>query len=290
MRIFVAIVHHWNPDGGGRHASLRPNRESRQYALQDQLLGLRRLSIRQGLLNIAAKSVEDANQAIRHDFTIKVVTDGCHHVLDYLEPCYKEMIDEAATSPSNPLHLGFEAQRILADHLEENYDLYAYFEDDLLIHDPFFFHKIFWFQNSVGQHAVLMPNRYESFWKPVDTVDRFYIDGPMEDHELKSLIPNPPQSLSTPLPGGNITFISPSNPHSGCFVLTQSQLRHWSKQPCFQDYDCSLISPLESAATLGIVKTFTLYKPHFAYGAFLELQHWGTSFRSLIGEQIQSLK
>ena len=99
MRIFVAIVHHWNPNGGGRHASLRPNRESRQYALQDQLLGLRRLSIRQGLLNIADKSVEDANQAIRHDFTIKVVTDGHNHVLHHLDPCYKDMIEEVATSP-----------------------------------------------------------------------------------------------------------------------------------------------------------------------------------------------
>ena len=85
------------------------------------------------------------------------------------------MIEEVATSPSNSFNLGFEAQRVLVDHLEENYDLYAYFEDDLLIRDPFFFHKIFWFQNSVGQDAVLMPNRYESFWKPVDTVDRFFM-------------------------------------------------------------------------------------------------------------------
>ena len=54
-----------------------------------------------------------------------------------------------------------------------------------------------------------MPNRYESFWKPVDTVDRFFIDGPMEDHELKSLIPNPPQPLSTPLPGGILPLLAP---------------------------------------------------------------------------------
>lgn len=287
MRILVTIVHHWNPQGGGRHASLRPDPKPRLYGLQDQLLSLRRLANRQGVLNIATKAVEDANQALRHTFTIKVVTDGKHHVLNKLEDCYREMVEEVATTPPEPKQLGFEAQRVLADHLEEEYDLYAYFEDDLLIHDPLFFHKIAWFQQNVGEGCVLMPHRYESFWKPVDTVDRFYIDGPMEPHELKALIPEPPAPLATALPGGQVTFTSPDNPHSGCFVLTQAQMRHWREQPWFLDRDCSLISPLESAATLGLLKTFTLYKPHLAYAAFLELQHWGTSFRSLIGGQIR---
>ena len=33
--------------------------------------------------------------------------------------------------PGSPKHLGFEAQRFLASRLDEEYDLYAYFEDDL---------------------------------------------------------------------------------------------------------------------------------------------------------------
>lgn len=287
MRILITIVHHWNPEGGGLHASLRPKLEPRLYALQDQLLAFRRMGTRQGVLNIANKAVEDANQALRHTFTIKVVTDGRHHVLDHLEECYREMVDEVATAPAHPKALGFEAHQVLADHLNDGYDLYAYFEDDLLVHDPLFFQKIFWFQQSLGERCVLMPHRYESFWKPVDTVDRFYIDGPMEEHELKMLIPDPPEAVSTPLPAGQVTFTSPLNPHSGCFVLSQAQMRHWSEQPWFLDRDSSLISPLESAATLGLLKTFQLYKPHIAFAAFLELQHWGTSFRSLIGGQIR---
>ena len=287
MRIVVTIVHHWNPKGAGRHASLRPQREPRQYALQDQLLSLRRLDTRQGVLNIATKMVDDANQALRHQFTIKVVTDGQHHVLDHLEPAYKQMVEEVPTQPSDPKQLGFEAHRILAENLSGNYDLYVYLEDDLLIHDPLFFRKIFWFQHNAGERCLLMPHRYESFWKPADNIDRFFIDGPMFEHELKILIPDPPPSISTPLPAGQFTFESPLNPHSGCFVLTHAQLRHWSEQPWFLDYDCSLISPLESAATLGLLKTFTLYKPSWAYASFLELQHWGMSFRNLIGGQIR---
>ena len=47
------------------------------------------------------------------------------------------------------------------------------------------------------------------------------------------------------------------------------------------DEDASFVSPLESAATLGIAKTFRLYKPVMAMGSWLELQHWGRSFHSL---------
>ena len=159
------------PEGSWPHASLRPQREPRQFALQDQLLSLRRLDKRQGVLNIATKvSSKMPIQALRHDFTIKVVTDGCHHVLDHLEPEYRSLVEEVPTQPHDPKHLGFEAQRILVDHLSDNYDLYVYLEDDLLIHDQFFFHKIFWFQKSVGERCVLMPHRYESYWKPAGMI------------------------------------------------------------------------------------------------------------------------
>lgn len=283
MRIFVAIIHHWNPDGSGEHASLRPDYQPRLYALQDQLLCLRRMANHQGVLNHHAKTVDAANQALRHTFTIKVITDGQHHVFPYMDQSYREMIGEEVTHPLEPKQLGFEAHRVLANNLDGNYDLYVYLEDDLLIHDPLFFHKVKWFQSNASENCVLMPHRYETYWQPVDNADKFYIDGPIADHEIKILIPEPPDPIATSLPGGNVTFVSPSNPHSGCFVLTHSQLKYWSEQPWFLDRDSSLISPLESAATLGILKTFKIFKPHFAFASFLELQHWGTSFRSLIG-------
>ena len=31
--------------------------------------------------------------------------------------------------------------------LDQSYDLYGYFEDDLIIHDPWFFRKIDWFRD-----------------------------------------------------------------------------------------------------------------------------------------------
>ena len=38
MKILVAIVHYWNPNGGGAHQSLRPSPEPRIEALTNQIL------------------------------------------------------------------------------------------------------------------------------------------------------------------------------------------------------------------------------------------------------------
>jgi hypothetical protein len=47
----------------------------------------------------------------------------------------------------------------------------------------------------------------------------------------------------------------------------------WASKPWFADEDCSFAGPLESAASLGIIKTFRQYKPSTANAAFLELEH-----------------
>ena len=37
---------------------------------------------------------------------------------------------------------------------------------------------------------------------------------------------------------------------------------------------------------LVFLKTFRLYKPVMAMGSWLELQHWGNSFHSLLGDSV----
>ncbi len=61
---------------------------------------------------------------------------------------------------------------------------------------------------------------------------------------------------------------------------------YWVKQEHFLDRDTSFVSPLESAATLGIMKTFRIYKTVPQQANFLEIQHFGTGFLRLIGEQV----
>ena len=285
MRILLAIVHYWNPEGGGAHGSLRSDPRPRIAAFQQQLLALQRLGDRQAQLNMASMSADCANRQLQHQIDIKVITDGENHILDRLDPPYRGLFQMVITEPLSPKHLGFEAQRFLASRLDQAYDFYCYFEDDLIIHDPWFFLKIDWFRSHVGDDCLLLPHRVEFAKEPCE-VDRFFIDGPMNESDLRYVIPNPGPSLAAPYPGGKIYFESPKNPHSGCFILHACQLKSWVKSSHWLDGDDSFISPLESAATLGISKTFRLYKTVMAMGSWLEIQHWGRSFHSLLGNAI----
>jgi hypothetical protein len=50
-------------------------------------------------------------------------------------------------------------------------------------------------------------------------------------------------------------------------------MKKWSSSSTFQDGDSSFAGPLESAASLGIMKTFRIYKPSMAHAGFFEIQH-----------------
>ena len=285
MRILVAVVHYWDPAGTGRHGSLRSDPRPRIEAFQQQLLALQRMGLRQAQLNIKTMAAEPANSQLQHTIDIKVITDGEHHVLDRLEPSYRGLFQMVAAAPESPKHLGFEAQRFLASRLDKEYDLYAYFEDDLIILDPWFFRKIDWFRSQAGDDCLVLPHRIELTTQP-HHVDRFFIDGPLPDSDLRQILPHPEASIGAQWPGGTLYFESPRNPHSGCFVLSRAQLHHWTRQPHWQDGDFSWVSPLESSATLGIAKTFRLFKPAMVQASWLEIQHWGTSFHCLLGKNV----
>jgi hypothetical protein len=78
--------------------------------------------------------------------------------------------------------------------------------------------------------------------------------------------------------GTTITLRLAANPHAGCFFLTESQLARWASQPYFLDRAASFVGPLESAASLGLVRTFHVYKPAPENASFLEVQHYGQAW------------
>jgi len=282
MRILLAIVHYWDPSGGGRHQSLRPNPAPRIAALQDQLLALQRQGRRRSYLHMGDCCAYPADEALRHQIDVRIITDGVHHVLDHLDPAYSGLFEHVVTTPETGRLLGFEAHAYLATQLQAKYDLYGYFEDDLAILDPLFFQKVHWFTQLTGADTVLLPQRLELPRGP-SQVERFYIDGPLAESDLSALPLRAGPVVLVPYLSGQMAFETPRNPHAGCFVLSHHQLEHWSTQSWWLDRDCSFISPLESAATLGLIKTFKLYKPCLSHAAWLEVQHWGTSFHSLLG-------
>ena len=132
-----------------------------------QLLCLRRLGQYPSYLHLADKSVYPAaNITFRHEFDVRIITDGEHHVLDQLPIEYSSFIEEIPTNPHKPIELGFQAQEYLSTQLDKNYDLYVYLEDDLLIHDPLFFHKINWYNSITDLKQLLLPQRFEYSRRP----------------------------------------------------------------------------------------------------------------------------
>jgi hypothetical protein len=76
--------------------------------------------------------------------------------------------------------------------------------------------------------------------------------------------------------GTEQTFQIPNNPHAGCYVLTDQQLRLWTAQPSFYDRDASWIDPLVSGATYAPGKVYGLYMPAEPDPWFLQIEHFGT--------------
>jgi hypothetical protein len=62
-------------------------------------------------------------------------------------------------------------------------------------------------------------------------------------------------------------------PSAGCFFLNAQQLAIWADGPHFLDGDVSYLSPLDSAVTLSVMKTFRIYKTVLDHAWFLEVLH-----------------
>jgi hypothetical protein len=287
QRILVAVPHFFRRDKEGRHGSSRQSSEYRRGALLTALSCLRQhFGPAQCSLNIESRSAEPVNAPFRSDTRIIVCTTAGEHLLDG-GVLGMGGVEHRETN-SDPKMLGFVCHQVLAENLGR-FDWYCYLEDDLCIHDPLFFTKLSWFTTMLDDDCLLMPNRFET--AVAGPVDKAYIDG-----DLAARVTRPFQDVSDRrkvrgrVMGRELTFVRPLNPHSGCFFLNSRQMEHWAGRPWFMDRETSFIGPLESAATLGVMRAFRVYKPAMQNPGFLEVQHWGRSFLTLIGNTVRPLR
>jgi hypothetical protein len=283
MRILFTIAHFFRPDSKGKHASQRKNPQPRIQALTQSITNLHQLFGKsQSIINIGQRLAFPANQPESSQLDIIICTTQDCHLLDQLSlpsHFYRHYPTQA-----EPILLGFECQAVLRDNLGK-YDYYCFLEDDLIIHDPWFFVKLNWFTQQASDLSLLQPNRYEVSIN--NLTDKAYVDGdllPRVTAPFQNVQERP--ELKGKIMGMPITFHRALNPHSGCYFLNANQMTYWAKQAHFLDRDTSFVSPLESAATLGIMKTFRIYKTVPQQANFLEIQHFGTGFLRLIGEQV----
>jgi hypothetical protein len=280
MRILVAIPHYVRPEadgrpGEGRYAALYAGAERRVAALTDCLTALHSLfSPVRCLIDHGSRSARVVAAAVPHALEVVICTTCGNHVLDRLpvEPRYYTHCETGA----EPELLGFACHDVLAGR-PGGYDYYCYMEDDLVLHDPWFFQKLAWFSAGAGEDNLLQPNRYEAgLGFPVAKV---YVDGDLAPHctaPFATAGAAPLQALD--VLGQRVVFERARNPHSGCFFLNARQMAHWARQPHFADRRSRFIGPLETAATLGILRTFAVYKPAAACADFLEVRHHGTGY------------
>jgi len=283
MKILITIPHYYNASADG-HGSGGMSPQPRINALSACLFNLRSLfGNSQYMLDIRNKKAINANNNLTHELDIVICTANNKHLLEHLS-LPKHFYRHASSILENPKYLGFECQKVLKENLGK-YDYYCFMEDDLIINNPLFFEKIKWFNNSTESINVLQANRYEVSTR--GRVLKAYIDGDINPRATKKFqdIKEFP-ILSAKILGQDVLLQRPLNPHSGCYFLTQKQMEYWANQPHFLDMDAEFISPLESSATLGIMKTFRIYKPSPQNANFLEIQHFGDMFLRLIGNEV----
>lgn len=219
------------------------------------------------------------NQCLSSEIDIVVCTVKDHHLI----PNIQKHLFSHRVFDCDPRFLGYECHTVLAERIEK-YDYYCFIEDDLEVSDPLFFVKLRWFVQNVGDDSVLQPHRYEVLDDP--PVRKLYIDGRLRDPTWSSRFQDPTDRrlIEGQALGTKLRFERTDNPHSGCFFLTAAQMKRWAERPYFLDRSDCFAGPLESAATLGLMRTFRVYKPVMENAGFLELQHLD---RRYLGKQLR---
>lgn len=280
MRVLLTIPHYVRPSdapsyGPRRHGALDGKRENRALALAACLSALHSLFQPEHVIIEQRSSTARAVPAVLPiKLDLVICTVGAAHVLDLLPagmPPWTHAVTDAA-----PELLGFRCHDYLRQAIGK-YDYYAYLEDDLVLHDPLWFMKLAWFNLSVGDDKLLQPNRFEAGVGRL--VPKVYVDGALAEHvtaPFQDIHGSPP--LAFDVFGQCFRFERTLNPHSGCFFLNARQMEHWASQAHFGDRQSRFIGPLETTASLGIMRAFKIYKPAPANASFLEIQHYGAGY------------
>ncbi len=269
MRILFTIPHYFRPTREGFHGSHKADPSRRIEGLTLCLSALHQtFGRRQGLLFPPETCARPANEVIRADIETVVCTTGDHHLLANLP---RGLCRQHATD-ADPRLLGYECHAVLGGALGR-FDYFCYLEDDILLTDPLFFQKLRWFGSVAGDDAVLQPNRFEQALGAA--LDKVYADGNIVDPTISPRFQDKTDTprIEAPLMGIDLVFQRVDNPHSGCFFLSAAQMTTWAAAPYFLDRAAGFWGPLESAATLGIMRTFRVYKPARENAGFLEVRH-----------------
>lgn len=249
------------------------------------LLSLQRRS-RNCLFTLADKKIDHFAESSDHalepiEIAVTVCTDG-ENMLDEILEEFQDFIEVKTFKLEDPrlLPIATRDWLIKGNPTPANADLYAYLEDDLVINDEEFFDKQSWFLNRLQNTHCLMPHRYELVMRR--KVGRLLIDGPLRPSLVRQFT-QPQLNAGRGIYRGQrkVSFDIAENPHSGLFVINRDQRDFLSVQELPID---GFISPLETAATLTVLKYFKVCKPSLDCHSFLTIEHGHASFTSFMNQ------
>lgn len=274
MRLLFVIPHYFGPGSAAFGSSDMANREKRAGALRACISSLhQQFGSRQKFLLYDGSS-RPANSRLYCSVDVVVCVRGQDHLLAQLgmqEGMYRVHESHA----EDPRYLGYSCYDVLRDACG-SYDWYCFLEDDIGIRDPLFFNKLESFYAVTGNaRYLLLPHRYELMEQPEPA--KVYIDGPLWEDSAAFLselrLPDCDDEIVVPFGHAGYRMLPAENPHSGCFFLTETHLRHLLEQPWYGMPVVGYAGPLESAATMSLLALFHLFKPAAESAAFLEVHH-----------------
>jgi len=281
MKILVTIPHYYNAATKGIYGSLNEAEKSRINAIRQTVTALHELCTfpaayveqevsGEGEEKKIYRIFKPADTKLLCDLKIVFVTTAEDHLLDKLE-LPEGLFEHRIVNISDPQYLGFACHQVLLKE-KGNYDYYCYMEDDLVIEDPFFFRKLSWFEKQFGTKYMLQPHRFMRGLKPVY---KEYLDQEYKRYTEYWIDYADKPILQAEFLGSPLSFFPTRNPHTGCFFLTAAQYELMSSRYGYAVPNHQFAGPLESAASLDIIKTFDIYRVCFDYASFFALNHKG---------------
>jgi len=222
---------------------------------------------------------DDAMEPI--EITLTICTDGNNALEEVLDE-FRDFLEVKTFDIEDPRQLPIATRDwlIQGNGMSGDADLHAYIEDDIVINDVEFFDKQLWFLSRLKDTHCLMPHRYELVFRR--KVGRLLIDGPLRPGLVGQFTEPQPNAAQGSYRGHTrVSFDIAENPHSGMFVITNKQRLFLSAQELPVS---GFISPLETAATLTVLKYFKVWKPSLKDHNFLSVEHGHPSFTSFMNQ------
>ena len=273
MKVLLAIPHVFAPKLGSQYSSQTESKRSvKEKALFQTTLGnLQRHGpdqwIHASLGNGKPVVTRHLKSELYIDITIQLFTPKSASLADSLPSDARLQVIDPQISDFKQIPL-FASKHLLEQ--ANDYDLVGYLEDDLLIEDRDFFHKILWLDSQTNGDYVFLPHRCEWLPEHGDVILSGDPDGGRPD-----LFWDTGETLSIPWPLGTIKFYRATNPHSGCYFLTKRQANNvhnwWANRNWVNSFVLS--GPLEQAASGLLLPTMKVMKTMPAYHRFLMICH-----------------